>query len=173
MYAEISPAIFNSPMRRSFTRGYCSITSSRLLRRSWDNRYMSWVTFTDPELASFGLNENQLIKRKIRFRKIEQDFNSDDRAVTDNYQYAKMILYISAPRWFKKQVILGGTMIAPHAGELIQELILANNKPLFRQGHLQQSLSLPGCLQNKSATDIQTSGRSINGYHKNITTKSL
>jgi hypothetical protein len=31
---------------------------------------------------------------------------------------------------FKKEKILGGTMVAPHAGELIQELILANTSKL-------------------------------------------
>jgi pyruvate/2-oxoglutarate dehydrogenase complex dihydrolipoamide dehydrogenase (E3) component len=88
--------------------------------------YMSWVTFTDPELATFGLNEKQLKERNISYKKLEQNFKEDDRAVTDNYQYAKMILYISKGALFKKQKLLGGTMVAPHAGELIQELILAN-----------------------------------------------
>ncbi len=88
--------------------------------------YMSWVTFTDPELATFGLNEKQLKERNLAYKKLEQDFKEDDRAVTDNYEYAKMILYLSKGSWFKKQKILGGTMIAPHAGEIIQELILAN-----------------------------------------------
>jgi pyruvate/2-oxoglutarate dehydrogenase complex dihydrolipoamide dehydrogenase (E3) component len=57
---------------------------------------------------------------------LEQDFKDDDRAVTDNYQYAKMILFIDKKGFLKKQKILGGTMISPGAGELIQELILAN-----------------------------------------------
>jgi hypothetical protein len=37
-----------------------------------------------------------------------------------------MVLFISSKGFFKKQKILGGTMVAPNAGELIQELILAN-----------------------------------------------
>jgi pyruvate/2-oxoglutarate dehydrogenase complex dihydrolipoamide dehydrogenase (E3) component len=92
--------------------------------------HMSWVTFTDPELATFGLNEKQLKARNISYKKLEQNFKEDDRAVTDNYQYAKMILYISKGGLFKKEKILGGTMVAPHAGELIQELILANTSKL-------------------------------------------
>jgi pyruvate/2-oxoglutarate dehydrogenase complex dihydrolipoamide dehydrogenase (E3) component len=94
------------------------------------NDHMSWVTFTDPELATFGLNEKQLKARNISYKKLEQNFKEDDRAVTDNYQYAKMILYISKGGLFKKEKILGGTMVAPHAGELIQELILANTSKL-------------------------------------------
>jgi pyruvate/2-oxoglutarate dehydrogenase complex dihydrolipoamide dehydrogenase (E3) component len=61
---------------------------------------------------------------------LEQDFKEDDRAVVDNYQYGKIILYISTGNIFKKEKILGGTMVAPHAGELIQELILANTERL-------------------------------------------
>lgn len=94
-------------------------------KKKLDNKHMSWVTFTDPELATFGLNEKQLKDKKINFVRLELGFKDDDRAVTDNYQYAKLILYLSKDGLFKKQTILGGTMIAPNAGELIQELILA------------------------------------------------
>jgi pyruvate/2-oxoglutarate dehydrogenase complex dihydrolipoamide dehydrogenase (E3) component len=100
------------------------------LKKKLDNRYMSWVTFTDPEVATFGLNEKQLQERHIRYEKLEQDFSMDDRAVVDNYQYGKQVVLISKGAWYKKQVILGGTMIAPNAGELIQELILANANKL-------------------------------------------
>jgi pyruvate/2-oxoglutarate dehydrogenase complex dihydrolipoamide dehydrogenase (E3) component len=99
-------------------------------KKKLDYKNMSWVTFTDPELAAFGLNEKQLNKRNIAYKKLEQNFTDDDRAVVDSYQYAKMILYISTGGWFKKEKILGGTMVAPHAGELIQELILANTSKL-------------------------------------------
>lgn len=96
------------------------------LNKKLNNDHMSWVTFTDPEIATFGLNEKQLKDRSIGYEKLEQDFSDDDRAVTDNYQYARTILYISKGGFFKKEKIIGGTMIAPGAGELIQELILAN-----------------------------------------------
>ncbi len=99
-------------------------------KKRLNNDNMSWVTFTDPELATFGLNEKQLKERNILYKKLEHDFTDDDRAVVDNYQYAKMILFISKGGWFKKEKILGGTMLAPHAGELIQELLLANTSNL-------------------------------------------
>ncbi|HUZ59295.1 MAG TPA: NAD(P)/FAD-dependent oxidoreductase [Hanamia sp.] len=99
-------------------------------KKKLNNDNMSWVTFTDPELATFGMNEKQLKERNISYKKLEQDFADDDRAVVDNYQYAKMILFISKSGLLKKERILGGTMAAPHAGELIQELILANTSKL-------------------------------------------
>jgi pyruvate/2-oxoglutarate dehydrogenase complex dihydrolipoamide dehydrogenase (E3) component len=100
------------------------------LNKKLNNDYMSWVTFTDPEIATFGLNEKQLKDRDIKYEKLQQDFSNDDRAITDNYQYSKIILYISKGNLFKKEKILGGTMVAPNAGELIQELILANTSGL-------------------------------------------
>ena len=56
------------------------------LKKKLNNDHMSWVTFTDPELATFGLNEKQIKDRSIKYEKLEQDFSSDDRAITDNYQ---------------------------------------------------------------------------------------
>ncbi len=100
------------------------------LKKKLSNDHLSWVTFTDPEVATFGLSEHQLKDRGIAYERLEQGFEEDDRAVVDSYQYAKMVLFISSKSLLKKQKILGGTMVAPNAGELIQELILANTNGL-------------------------------------------
>ncbi len=99
-------------------------------KKKLDNKHMSWVTFTDPSVATFGYNEKQLKEKNIGYQKLDQPFPNDDRAVTDNYQYSKLILFISSKAFLKKQKILGGTMVAPNAGELIQEFILANTSGL-------------------------------------------
>ncbi len=96
------------------------------LRKKLNNDHISWVTFTDPELATFGLSEKQLKEKGIFYEKLEQSFEEDDRAVVDNFQYGRMLLFINRKGIFRKQRVLGGTMLAPGAGELIQELILAN-----------------------------------------------
>jgi pyruvate/2-oxoglutarate dehydrogenase complex dihydrolipoamide dehydrogenase (E3) component len=93
-----------------------------------DNQHMSWVTFSDPQLATFGFNEKDLSGKKLRHRKIVQDFNMDDRAIVGNFEYARLILYLSPKNIFGSQKILGGTMVAPGAGEMIQELMLANSE---------------------------------------------
>jgi len=96
------------------------------LKKKLKNDHLSWVTFTDPELATFGLNEKQLKERNISYERLEEHFEDDDRAIVDDYRYGKLVLFISSNGTFRKQKILGGTMVAPNAGELIQELILAN-----------------------------------------------
>jgi pyruvate/2-oxoglutarate dehydrogenase complex dihydrolipoamide dehydrogenase (E3) component len=94
-------------------------------KKKLNNDYMSWVTFTDPEIATFGLSEKVIKQRGKKYRRIETDFSNDDRAVTDNNQQGKLILFISQGSFFHKEKILRGTMIAEGAGELVQELILA------------------------------------------------
>lgn len=91
----------------------------------------SWVTFTYPEVASFGLTEMQLKSGGVSYQKLDLNFNEDDRAITDNYQYGKLILYVSRSFMpFGKQKLLGGSLIAPMAGEMIQELTLAQSSGL-------------------------------------------
>jgi pyruvate/2-oxoglutarate dehydrogenase complex dihydrolipoamide dehydrogenase (E3) component len=96
------------------------------IKKKLNNDNMSWVTFTDPEIATFGLQEKTLKERGVRYRRLETDFAHDDRAITDNYQYGRLILFISQGGKLHTEKILGGSMVAPGAGELIQELILAN-----------------------------------------------
>ena len=95
-------------------------------KKALDNSHMSWVTFTDPEVATFGLQESTLKKDDYSYERVEMDFDEDDRAVVDDHRYGKLILFLTKGGLFKKQKILGGSMVAPGAGELIQELILAN-----------------------------------------------
>ncbi len=100
------------------------------LNKKLNNQHLSWVTFTDPEVATFGYNEKQLKEKGIGYIRLQQNFTDDDRAVVDSYQYGMLVLFISSKGFLKKQKILGGTMVSPHAGELIQELILANTTGL-------------------------------------------
>ncbi len=98
------------------------------LKKNVDYHHFSWVTFTDPEVATFGMNEKQLQKEDKSYETIVRDFAEDDRAIIENYPYGKLILFTEKSRHlFSNTKIYGGTMIAPHAGELIQELILANS----------------------------------------------
>ena len=103
------------------------------LKRKLNYDNFSWVTFTDPEVAHFGLDEEMLRQRGTHYERWETDFADDDRAVVDDYRYSRLLLFIEKnllPVPGQKRRILGGAMIAPGAGELIQELILANTAEL-------------------------------------------
>lgn len=91
-----------------------------------DARHLSWVTFTQPEIATFGMSPEFMKKHNIDFWQQDQDFGRDDRAIVDEYTYGKVTLYLTQKTfWNKQRKILGGSIIAPNAGELIQELTLA------------------------------------------------
>lgn len=91
----------------------------------------SWCTFTDPEVCTFGYSETHLKSNKISYDRIAFDFETDDRATVSDYRYGKLFLYLKKNKLKPRDgKILGGTVIAPHAGEMAQELILANEQGL-------------------------------------------
>lgn len=102
------------------------------VRKSLDYDTFSWVTFTDPEIATFGLSEDEIGKRGIPYETLTYDFNDDDRSIVDDFRDGRMVLFLSRGK------ILGGSMIGENAGELCQELLLAMSsgldvKHLFRK----------------------------------------
>lgn len=121
---------------------------------------MSWVTFTDPELATFGLSETKLKQQGIKYNRLEKGFKEDDRAVVDNYTYGKLVLFVSEAGFLKKQKLLGGTMIAPNAGELIQELILANSAKLSVKALFNKVYPYPVAsrINQSLITDLMSAG---------------
>lgn len=133
-----------------------------------NNDNMSWVTFTNPELATFGLDEKQLKERNIFYKKLEQNFDEDHRAVVDNYQYGKIILYISKGGFFQKEKILGGTMLAPHAGELIQELVLANSNKLSVNSIFNKIYAYPVASRINQQTIVKHKEESLTGTIKKL-----
>ena len=104
-------------------------------RLSYDD--LSWVTFTDPEVATFGLSEKQLKERGVNYHKVVQGFDDVTRASTDHYPESKLTVYM------KGDYILGGTMIAPNAGELIQELVLAKQNKIPLRKILEKTYAYP------------------------------
>ncbi|CAM4060237.1 dihydrolipoyl dehydrogenase family protein [Gillisia hiemivivida] len=87
-----------------------------------------WVTFTNPEVATFGLGEIQLINKSINYERLEIDFSENDRGTTDDFEYGKLLLFIEKKMFLAGSAkILGGSLVAPNAGEIAQELILVNS----------------------------------------------
>jgi pyruvate/2-oxoglutarate dehydrogenase complex dihydrolipoamide dehydrogenase (E3) component len=80
-----------------------------------------WCTYTDPEVAHVGLYEHEARERGIAFRTFTQELHDVDRAVLDGEDegFVKVIVEAKGDR------ILGATIVAAHAGEMISELTLA------------------------------------------------
>lgn len=84
-----------------------------------DYRVVPWVTYTDPELARVGLTEQQARNQQIEPVVLRFPFKDIDRALTDvqTAGLAKLVVH--------KGRILGASILGPHAGELIHEIVLA------------------------------------------------
>lgn len=86
-----------------------------------DYRVIPWTTFIDPEVARVGLNEQEAIDKGIDFEVTRYDFADLDRALTEsaNQGFIKVITPAG------KDKILGVTIVAEHAGDIMPEFILA------------------------------------------------
>lgn len=78
------------------------------------------VIFTFPEIAHVGLNEDDCQKRDLAINKAIAPLNIIARSNTADFRdgFVKLITD-------KKGVIIGGTVVAPHASDLIHEIGLA------------------------------------------------
>lgn len=86
-----------------------------------DYSVIPWATFTDPEVARVGLNEQDAQQQGIDYEVTRFDIEELDRAIADgeNHGYVKVL---TVPG---KDKILGVTIVGYHAAELIAEYILA------------------------------------------------
>lgn len=78
------------------------------------------VVFTHPSIASVGLSEDDCLRRDLNIKKAFAPLNIIARSNTSDYRdgFVKIITD-------KKGVVIGATVMAPGAGELIHELTLA------------------------------------------------
>jgi pyruvate/2-oxoglutarate dehydrogenase complex dihydrolipoamide dehydrogenase (E3) component len=78
------------------------------------------LTFTHPGIASVGLSEDDCLKRDLHINKAVAPLNIIARSNTSDFRdgFVKIITD-------KKGVVLGATVVAPHASEIIHELALA------------------------------------------------
>ncbi|AGH47593.1 FAD-dependent oxidoreductase [Paraglaciecola psychrophila] len=86
-----------------------------------DYRVIPWATFTDPEIATVGLNEQAAKEQNTVYEVTRYDLGGLDRALTDDH--ARGFVKVLTPPG--KDKILGATIVGAHAGELIAEFVLA------------------------------------------------
>ena len=86
-----------------------------------DYSVLPWVTFTDPEVAHVGHNEQSAKEAGIAYEVVRYDLGHLDRALTEgaNQGFVKLLVVPGKDR------ILGATIVAANAGELLAEYVLA------------------------------------------------
>ncbi len=90
-------------------------------RQTTSSLVIPWCTYTDPEVAHVGMSEQEAREKGIAIHTLTVPLGDVDRAVLDNETegFARVHLKKGSDK------ILGATIVARHAGEMISELSLA------------------------------------------------
>ena len=90
-------------------------------RKRLSSLVMPWATYTDPEIAHVGYYEKDARAAGFGVATITESLNHVDRAILDGEDEGFARVHYDK----KSGRILGGTVVARHAGEMISELTLA------------------------------------------------
>jgi mercury(II) reductase len=90
-------------------------------RRRVSSLVIPWCTYTDPEVAHVGLYEHEAAEKGTAVDTFTQEMRHVDRAILDGETegFVKVVVRKGGDR------LLGATIVARHAGEMISEATLA------------------------------------------------
>jgi pyruvate/2-oxoglutarate dehydrogenase complex dihydrolipoamide dehydrogenase (E3) component len=86
-----------------------------------DYSVIPWATFSDPEIARVGLNEQEARRKGIAYEVTTYTLDDLDRAIADEEAHG-LVKVLTIPG---KDRILGVTIAGEHAGDLIAEFVSA------------------------------------------------
>jgi len=83
--------------------------------------HVPWCTYTSPEIAHVGLSEQEASARDHRVQTLTIPLHDVDRAVLDGEDEGFLRVHLQ----HGSDTILGATLVAAHAGDMISEITLA------------------------------------------------
>ncbi len=83
--------------------------------------HLPYSTFTQPEIARLGLNETDAIEKNIPFEITKYPIDDLDRAIADSSDHG-FVKVLTVPG---KDKILGVTIVADHASDMLPEFVIA------------------------------------------------
>jgi pyruvate/2-oxoglutarate dehydrogenase complex dihydrolipoamide dehydrogenase (E3) component len=95
----------------------------QFLRQKVECAIVPWCTYTDPEVAHVGFGEKEAKQKNVDYDLFVVPLEDVDRAVLESEEagFAKILTKKGSDK------ILGATIVAPHAGDLLHEFVLAMN----------------------------------------------
>jgi pyruvate/2-oxoglutarate dehydrogenase complex dihydrolipoamide dehydrogenase (E3) component len=90
-------------------------------RKKLSDLVVPWCTFTDPEVAHVGLSEREATAGGIPIDTYKIDLAENDRARAEGAEEGFAVVHTKRGG----DRILGATLVAPHAGEMISEISVA------------------------------------------------
>ncbi|HET9651021.1 MAG TPA: FAD-dependent oxidoreductase, partial [Usitatibacter sp.] len=102
---------------------YCAVNAlfGRFRKFRVDYSVIPWATFTDPEVARVGLNEQEAKEKKIPYEVTTYRIDDLDRAIADGEAHG-LVKVLTKPG---SDRILGATIAGEHAGDLLAEFVMA------------------------------------------------
>ena len=93
----------------------------QFLRQKMDYSVVPWCTYVDPEIAHVGLAEKEAKQKNVDYDLFVVPLEDVDRAVVESEDagFAKVLTAKGSDK------ILGATIVAPHAGDLLHEFVVA------------------------------------------------
>ena len=92
------------------------------LPRKVDYTWLPWCTYTDPELASIGMNERMAKSAGLDYAVWTEAFSDNDRGLAEGQVEGRTKLILD-----RKEKPLGVQILGPRAGDLIAEWVAALN----------------------------------------------
>ena len=90
-------------------------------RKRVNDLIIPWCTYTSPEVAHVGLNENEAEEKGITVDTFTQGLGEVDRAILDGETEGFVRVYVRKGT----DQIVGSTIVASHAGDMMGQLSLA------------------------------------------------
>lgn len=92
------------------------------LPRKTDYTLLPWCTYTDPELASIGMNEKAAQAAGIDYAVWSENFKDNDRSLAEGDKTGKIKMILD-----EKEKPIGVQILGPHAGDLMGEWVAVLN----------------------------------------------
>jgi pyruvate/2-oxoglutarate dehydrogenase complex dihydrolipoamide dehydrogenase (E3) component len=92
------------------------------LPRKVDYTLLPWCTFTDPELASIGMNEKRAKAEGVEYDVWVEEFKGNDRSLAEGEEVGKIKMILD-----RKGKPIGVQILGPRAGDLVSEWVAALN----------------------------------------------
>jgi len=92
------------------------------LPRKVDYTFLPWCTYTDPELASIGMNEKAAEAAGLEYSVWTEEFKDNDRSLAEGERVGKIKMILDG-----KEKPIGVQILGPQAGEILSEWVAVLN----------------------------------------------
>ncbi len=92
------------------------------LPRKADYTFLPWCTYTDPELASIGMNEGTAGEKGIKYSVWTEEFRDNDRSLAEGEETGKIKMILD-----ESEKPIGVQILGPRAGDLLSEWVAVLN----------------------------------------------